>query len=92
MLTCTYQEGEHHTSLRTEIQPSKIITEWTDLRRWLPLAVVLLAGFVALLDVTIVNVALAQVQWDLGARYEAIQWFVAGYALPFGFDHWGQTR
>jgi MFS family permease len=53
---------------------------------------VLLAGFVALLDVTIVNVALAQVQWDLGARYEAIQWFIAGYALPFGFDHWGQTR
>ena len=42
----------------------------------------LLAGFMGLLDVvTIANVAIPQVQRDLGASHEAIQWVAAGYAL-----------
>ncbi len=38
----------------------------------------------ALLDVTIVNVALPSIQSGLGATAQAIQWVVSGYALAFG--------
>jgi EmrB/QacA subfamily drug resistance transporter len=54
-----------------------------DPRRWLAFAAVLLAGFMDLIDVTIVNVALPQIQRDLAASFAAVQWIVAGYALSF---------
>lgn len=41
-----------------------------DPRRWRALAVCLVAGFMALLDVTIVNVALPSIETGLGARTE----------------------
>lgn len=43
----------------------------------------LVASFMDLLDVTIVNVALPSIQSTLGAGYAAIQWVTAGYALAF---------
>ena len=52
-------------------------------RRWLALAVVLLATFMDLVDVTIVGVALRVIQTDLDASYAAGQWFTASYALAF---------
>ncbi|WTW97094.1 MFS transporter [Streptomycetaceae bacterium NBC_01309] len=54
-----------------------------DRRRWIALAVVLTAGFMDLLDVTIVNVAIPAIQDELGASYASIQWIVAAYALAF---------
>lgn len=54
-----------------------------DPRRWLALTVVLVASFMDLLDVTIVNVAIPSIQRNLDARYTQIQWIVAGYALAF---------
>lgn len=54
-----------------------------DPRRWLTLAVVLVAGFMDLLDVTIVNVAVPSVQRDLEAGYSAVGWVTAGYTLAF---------
>ncbi|PZF80272.1 MFS transporter [Jiangella anatolica] len=54
-----------------------------DRRRWLALAVVLTAGFMDLLDVTIVNVALPSIQRDLGAGYAELEWIVAAYVLGF---------
>jgi EmrB/QacA subfamily drug resistance transporter len=53
-------------------------------RRWGALAVTLLVGFMSLLDVTIVNVAVPSMQHGLGASSQAIQWIVSGYALTFG--------
>ena len=41
-------------------------------------------GFMALLDVTIVNVALPTMRESLGASTGAVQWVVSGYALAFG--------
>lgn len=38
----------------------------------------------ALLDVTIVNVAIPSIQSGLGTSPEAVQWVVSGYALSFG--------
>ncbi|WP_164717142.1 MFS transporter [Actinomadura sp. J1-007] len=52
-------------------------------RRWLALAAVLLATFMDLVDVTIMNVALPRVQRDLGASYAAGQWTVSVYALAY---------
>ncbi|MFD0318929.1 MFS transporter [Streptomyces flavalbus] len=55
----------------------------TDPRRWKALWVTLVAGFMSLLDVTIVAVALPTMQRDLNASAPAIQWVVSGYALAF---------
>jgi EmrB/QacA subfamily drug resistance transporter len=52
--------------------------------RWGALALCLVAGFMTLLDVSIVNVALPTIRTGLGAGASAIQWIVAGYALAFG--------
>lgn len=51
--------------------------------RWIALAIVLLASFMDLLDVTIVNVAVPSIQHQLGANYAAVQWVLAGYTLAF---------
>jgi EmrB/QacA subfamily drug resistance transporter len=52
--------------------------------RWRALAVTLLVGFMSLLDVTIVNVAVPSMQRGLGASSASIQWVISGYALTFG--------
>src|SRR5919197_1016975 len=54
-----------------------------DSRRWLALIVVLVAGFMDLLDVTIVNVAVPSILRDLRAEYAQIEWIVTGYVLGF---------
>ncbi len=51
--------------------------------RWISLATLLLAGFMNLIDVTIVNVALPSLQDGLGASNTQIQWVVAVYILTF---------
>ncbi len=52
--------------------------------RWRALAVTLLVGFMSLLDVTIVNVAVPSIQRGLDASSQSVQWVVSGYALTFG--------
>ncbi len=54
-----------------------------DPRRWFALATLLLAGFMNLIDVTIVNVALPSMQERLDANSSQIEWVVAGYVLAF---------
>jgi EmrB/QacA subfamily drug resistance transporter len=54
-----------------------------DSRRWVALAVVLIAGFMQLVDISIVNVAIPSIQRDLDATYSQIQWVLAGYQLAF---------
>ena len=58
--------------------------EEPDPRRWRALWVTLVAGFMSLLDVSIVSVALPSLQHGLGATPADIQWVVSGYALTFG--------
>ncbi|WP_018686482.1 MFS transporter [Actinokineospora enzanensis] len=57
-----------------------------DPRRWRALAVTQAAGFMSLLDVSIVNVALPSIRADLAAAPAGIQWVVSGYALTFGLS------
>ncbi|MEJ1201339.1 MULTISPECIES: MFS transporter [unclassified Streptomyces] len=54
-----------------------------DPNRWRALWVTLVAGFMTLLDVTIVAVALPSMQQGLHASAASVQWVVSGYALAF---------
>jgi EmrB/QacA subfamily drug resistance transporter len=58
-------------------------TELPDPRRSLALVILIMASFMDLLDVTIVNVAVPSIQRDLGASYAAVEWVTAGYTLGF---------
>ena len=55
-----------------------------DPHRWRVLAVSLVVGFMSLLDVTIVNVAVPSIRASLETSAATIQWVVSGYALAFG--------
>ena len=52
--------------------------------RWRAMSVALVAGFMTLLDVSIVNVALPSIRDDLHLSAGELQWVLAGYALTFG--------
>src|SRR3982751_5954243 len=54
-----------------------------DPRRWIALAVLLIASFMNLIDVTIVNVAIPSMQKNLGADASQIEWVIAAYVLTF---------
>src|SRR4051795_1770685 len=58
--------------------------ERPDPGRWRALAVCLVGGFMVLLDVSIVNVALPSIREGLQASQSELQWVVSGYALTFG--------
>jgi EmrB/QacA subfamily drug resistance transporter len=48
------------------------------------LGVLLVGGFMILLDTTIVNVAIPTIHRGLHTSYSAIEWIVGGYALAYG--------
>ena len=52
--------------------------------RWRAMSVALVAGFMTLLDVSIVNVALPAIRNDLHLSSGELQWVLSGYALTFG--------
>src|SRR5580693_7256660 len=54
-----------------------------DPRRWLTLIILLLAAFMNLLDVSIVNIAIPSIQRNLHASYADVQWALAGYTLAY---------
>jgi EmrB/QacA subfamily drug resistance transporter len=65
------------------LAPQAASGEAPDRRRWLTLAVLLLAAFMNLLDISIVNIAIPSIQRDLHASYADIQWALAGYTLAY---------
>jgi EmrB/QacA subfamily drug resistance transporter len=58
--------------------------ESSDPRRWTALAVVSVAQFMLILDLTVVNVALPDLGADLGLSRTALTWAVSAYVLFFG--------
>jgi EmrB/QacA subfamily drug resistance transporter len=69
---------------REASDPSNTSDYTPDPRRWRALWVTLTAGFMSLLDVSIVAVALPSIRESLGTSPAAVQWVVSGYALTFG--------
>lgn len=53
-------------------------------RAWTALIVLMLGMFMALLDTTIVNVALPTIRTSLNASEATLSWIISGYALAFG--------
>jgi EmrB/QacA subfamily drug resistance transporter len=53
-------------------------------RNWFALAVLLVGAFMALLDTTIVNVAIPTIRASIGASNTTLSWIISGYALAFG--------
>jgi EmrB/QacA subfamily drug resistance transporter len=56
----------------------------TDPRRWTALAIIALAQFMLILDLTVVNVALPDLGTDLDLSRTAFTWTVSAYGLVFG--------
>src|ERR687892_969426 len=50
-------------------------------RKWITLAVVNVAVFMLLLDITVVNTALPSIREDLNASFTDLQWVVDAYTL-----------
>jgi EmrB/QacA subfamily drug resistance transporter len=50
----------------------------------LPLAVLIAGMFMSILDVSIVNVAIATIQKEFGGTTDDVQWVVTGYTLTLG--------
>lgn len=59
-------------------------TEPADPTRWRVLAVLLVAVFMSLMSVGILNVALPSITTGLHASQAQLQWVLSGYALTFG--------
>jgi EmrB/QacA subfamily drug resistance transporter len=55
-----------------------------DRRRWAVLSVLVVAQFMVVLDVAIVNVALPTIKNDLHFSQESLQWVITAYAIFFG--------
>src|SRR6476469_528408 len=53
-------------------------------RRWIALGLLALAQFMVVLDLTIVNVALPNIQTHLHFSADGLQWIVNAYTLAFG--------
>lgn len=66
-------------------EPSVFSTnDRTECPPWLGLSVLLLAGFVTIFDLFVVNVAIPSIQAGLAANLSQIGFIVAGYELAFG--------
>src|SRR5215203_288204 len=53
-------------------------------RRWAALALIVVAQFMVVLDLSIVNVALPSIKTDLGFSETGLQWVITAYAIVFG--------
>jgi len=71
--------GPHATGRATTAAPLQ-----APAAAWRALIVVIGGRFMALLDSTVVNVALPTMQTSLDASEAALSWVISGYALAFG--------
>src|SRR3984885_5332011 len=55
-----------------------------DRRRWMVLALIVMAQFMVVLDVAIVNVALPSIKTDLHFSQVSLQWVITAYSILFG--------
>src|SRR6266481_8820083 len=51
---------------------------------WVALSLIVAAQFMVVLDLSIVNVALATIKTDLGFSDTGLQWVITAYAILFG--------
>jgi EmrB/QacA subfamily drug resistance transporter len=66
------------------MEADPVTTAVPDPRRWQALALVCVAFFMTVLDVSIVNVALPSIGDDLNFSETGLQWVITAYAITFG--------
>jgi EmrB/QacA subfamily drug resistance transporter len=66
------------------MQAATTTTAGPDPRRWQALALVCVAFFMTILDVSIVNVALPSIKKSLDVSDSSLQWVLIAYAITFG--------
>jgi len=81
--------GENRSEERSwEAMSAEVLThpgaKAEDRRRWLTLGVIVMAQFMVVLDISIVNVALPSIKTDLHFSQESLQWVITAYAIFFG--------
>ena len=54
-----------------------------DPRRWITLAIVVMAAFIVALDNSVLNVAIPTILRDLDTDLLSLQWVLTGYSLTF---------
>ena len=54
-----------------------------DPRRWVTLAVVVVAAFIVVLDNSVLNVAIPTILRDFDTTLPAVEWVITGYSLTF---------
>jgi EmrB/QacA subfamily drug resistance transporter len=64
--------------------PVSAQADTADSHGWRAVSIVLVGAFMALLDTTIVNVALPSIRTGLHASSASLEWIVSGYALSYG--------
>src|SRR3984893_16545868 len=64
------------------IQPATAAA--ADRRRWIVLALLVVAQFMVVLDIAIVNVALPSIKTDLHCSQVSLQWVITAYSILFG--------
>ncbi|GLO54609.1 MFS transporter [Pseudomonas putida] len=70
--------------MNSNSHPSVLPVRTVDGPPWLGLSVLLLAGFVTIFDLFVVNVAIPSLQAGLAASFAQVGFIVAGYELAFG--------
>lgn len=65
-------------------EPNRTPASAPDGHGWRAVSIVLVGAFMALLDTTIVNVALPSIRTGLHASSASLEWIVSGYALAYG--------
>ncbi len=92
------------TSTRWRSFRTRLLQNYAQLRpdhptyRWLVLGSVMIVTFMAVLDATIVNVAISKLMSSFGVSVDEVEWVLTAYLLIFGVvlptsgwlaDHWG---
>src|SRR4051795_13598026 len=67
-----------------QMEAAPTTTAVPDPKRWLALALVCVAFFMTVLDVSIVNVALPSIGRSLHFSETGLQWVITAYAITFG--------
>ena len=70
--------------IRGRGRPLVEVATSSERRRWLVLAVTVVAQFMVVLDVSVVNVALPSIKHDLHFSQESLQWVITAYSILFG--------
>jgi DHA2 family multidrug resistance protein len=96
-----YSASEQSHFRQRLVESFPVLDPSHDIYRWVVLASVMIGTFMAVLDATIVNVALPKLMTTFGVSVDQIEWVLNAYLLIFAVmlpssgwvaDHWGYKK